>query len=92
MRRRLSTPLLKSIMRRDGPRTAACWLTAQYIRLVRATGRWTVEGSDIPEGLIAAGTGSSGVAEARFLEVREGFLREGNAYDAALVSLDLAGV
>lgn len=43
------------------------------------------------EGLIAAGTGSSGVAERLFLEVREGFLREGNAYDAALVSLDLPG-
>ncbi len=47
--------MLKSIMRRETPRAAACWLTAQYIRLVRVTGRWTVEGAEIPEGLIARG-------------------------------------
>ena len=47
--------LLKAVMRRDAPRAAACWLTAQYIRLVRATGRWTVEGGEIPEALIARG-------------------------------------
>jgi hypothetical protein len=29
-------------------RKALCWLGAQYIRLVYATGRWAVEGSDVP--------------------------------------------
>jgi hypothetical protein len=42
-------------MRRPVPRAVACWLTARYIRAVRATGRWTTERSDIPERLIASG-------------------------------------
>jgi hypothetical protein len=46
---------LKRIMRRHGPRALACWLTARYIRLLRLTGRWSIEGSDIPERLVAEG-------------------------------------
>lgn len=42
------------------------------------------------EGRIAAGEGDAGEAEAALAEVRSGFTAEGNAYDAALVSLDLA--
>ncbi|KJS34300.1 MAG: hypothetical protein VR70_18020 [Rhodospirillaceae bacterium BRH_c57] len=40
--------LLKRILKSDVVRAAACWLGAQYIRLVWATGRWHVEGGDIP--------------------------------------------
>jgi len=47
--------LYKSIMRRPAPRAVACWLTARYIRLIHATGRWTIDRGDIPDGLIAAG-------------------------------------
>jgi len=47
--------LYKSIMRRRVPRSVACWLTARYIRLVHASGRWATERGDIPERLIAAG-------------------------------------
>lgn len=45
----------KTILRRPVPRAIACWSIAQYIRLCRATGRWTVEGADMPERLIADG-------------------------------------
>jgi tetratricopeptide (TPR) repeat protein len=45
--------------------------------------RWT-------EGKVAASLGRSGEAEQAFLEVRSGFLRNALAYDAALISLDLA--
>ncbi len=47
--------VVKWIMRRDPPRAAACWTLAHYLRLLRATGRWTVEGGDIPAALVAAG-------------------------------------
>ena len=43
----------KSLMRRPGPRAAACWLGARYIRLVRLTGRWRIEGAEHPERLLA---------------------------------------
>ena len=42
------------------------------------------------EGLIAAGLGQLEEAEAAFLSVRRQFLEEGNGYDAAMASLDLA--
>ncbi|HSL82147.1 MAG TPA: hypothetical protein VLF66_05190 [Thermoanaerobaculia bacterium] len=42
------------------------------------------------EGKIARGLGRDGEAEERFMAAREGFLAEGSAYDAALVSLELA--
>jgi lysophospholipid acyltransferase (LPLAT)-like uncharacterized protein len=46
---------LKTILRRPAPRAVVCWLIARYIRLCRATGRWTIEGAEIPERLIADG-------------------------------------
>jgi len=36
-------------------RAAACWLGAQYIRLVWLTGRWRVENADIPRAFWADG-------------------------------------
>jgi len=42
------------------------------------------------EGLVAAGLGRLNEAEAAFLSVRRHFLEEGNGYDAAMASLDLA--
>ena len=44
--------MFKNIMRRPVPRATACWLAANYIRLVKATGRWRIEGSEIPEKFI----------------------------------------
>jgi lysophospholipid acyltransferase (LPLAT)-like uncharacterized protein len=46
--------IYKTLMRRPALRAGACWLTARYIRLVRALGRWSVEGTEIPEKLLAA--------------------------------------
>lgn len=45
--------VFKSLMRRPGPRAAACWLGARYIKLVRRTGNWRIEGSEFPERLLA---------------------------------------
>ena len=45
--------VLKSLMRRTGPRAAACWLGARYIKLVQRTGRWRIEGAEFPERLLA---------------------------------------
>ncbi len=39
-------------------------------------------------GKIAAGRGDAAAAERAFLEVRDGFIAQGNAYDAAMVSLE----
>jgi len=47
--------VLKSFMRRPAPRAAACWLVAQYIRLVHKSGRWTTQGAEYPEDLLAQG-------------------------------------
>jgi len=38
----------KRLGRSERLRGMLCWLTAQYIRLAHATGRWEVEGGDIP--------------------------------------------
>ena len=40
--------LIKRITRSDLVRDLLCWIGAQYIRLVRATGYWRVEGGQIP--------------------------------------------
>lgn len=47
--------LLKRIMRRDAPRAVACWSAAGYLRLLGATGDWSVEGGDTPARMLAAG-------------------------------------
>ncbi len=44
------------------------------------------------EGKLGAGLGRDGEAEERFRAARDGFLTEGSAYDAALVSLELAAL
>lgn len=46
--------IYKTLMRQPTLRAGACWLTARYIRLVKALGRWSIEGAEIPENLIAA--------------------------------------
>jgi lysophospholipid acyltransferase (LPLAT)-like uncharacterized protein len=38
----------KRLLRSDAARRLACWLIHLYIRLVFATGRWTIEGAEIP--------------------------------------------
>ncbi|MDA0653165.1 MAG: lysophospholipid acyltransferase family protein [Proteobacteria bacterium] len=44
----------KTLMRKPALRAGACWLTARYIRLIKIVGRWSVEGTEIPEKLFAA--------------------------------------
>lgn len=41
----------KRILGSDAVRRVLCWLGAQYIRLVHATGRWSVVRGDIPQAL-----------------------------------------
>jgi lysophospholipid acyltransferase (LPLAT)-like uncharacterized protein len=41
----------RRLLRSEGLRRALCWLIHLYIRLVFATGRWSVEGADIPRRL-----------------------------------------
>ncbi|HZT51806.1 MAG TPA: lysophospholipid acyltransferase family protein [Stellaceae bacterium] len=45
----------KRVLRRDGVRRFLCWLVSLYIRLVRLSGAWSVEGGSIPARLHAAG-------------------------------------
>jgi lysophospholipid acyltransferase (LPLAT)-like uncharacterized protein len=45
---------LKSLLRTDRGRLFLCWLVALYIRLVRRTGSWSVEGASIPAAFHAA--------------------------------------
>ncbi len=47
--------VLKKMLRNDTVRTLACWFVAQYIRIVWATGRWTVEGKHHIDALYDAG-------------------------------------
>ncbi len=42
--------LVKRLTRSDSVRAALCWLGSLYIRLVRNTGSWSVEGAGIPAG------------------------------------------
>jgi len=46
--------IYKTLVRQPTLRAGVCWLTARYIRLVRTLGRWSVEGTEIPENLFAA--------------------------------------
>lgn len=47
--------ILKDLTKSDAVRDALCWLGAQYIRLVRATGRWAVVGGEAPAAFWAEG-------------------------------------
>lgn len=49
------TAYLKKILRSDAAMAAACLVGALYIRLVRWTGRWRIEGEEIPESFREAG-------------------------------------
>lgn len=40
--------LLKALSRSDAVRRPLCWVGAQYIRLVRVTGRWDSVGAELP--------------------------------------------
>jgi lysophospholipid acyltransferase (LPLAT)-like uncharacterized protein len=40
--------LLKALSRSDAVRRPLCWVGAQYIRLVRITGRWDAVGAELP--------------------------------------------
>ena len=43
--------LLKRVLRNETVRRFLCWVGSGYIRLVHASGRWTVVGGDIPNAL-----------------------------------------
>lgn len=47
--------LLKRILKSDGTRHVLCWAVHLYIRLVFATGSWSVEGAEIPRRFRAEG-------------------------------------
>lgn len=46
---------IRKILQSDAVMAFACFVGALYIRLVRYTGRWRIEGEDIPESFRAAG-------------------------------------
>ena len=46
---------LKRLLRSEWVLKTLCWLIHLYIRLVYATGRWTVEGAEIPRAVLAQG-------------------------------------
>ncbi|MBK19813.1 MAG: hypothetical protein CMM52_13350 [Rhodospirillaceae bacterium] len=43
------------MMRRPGPRAIACWVAANYIRFVKITGRWRIDGTEIPQSYLDSG-------------------------------------
>ncbi len=47
---------IRPILQRPAVQALLCWLAAQYVRLVRATGRWRVVGEELPDRLLAEGT------------------------------------
>lgn len=47
--------MIKRLLKSDGLRAVACWLGAQYVRLVWYTGRWTVENDALPRRMWADG-------------------------------------
>lgn len=47
--------LTRRLIKHDRVRRGFCWLAGRYIRLVFATGRWSVHGADIPERFWQAG-------------------------------------
>lgn len=47
--------IAKRVLSSVAGRNAITWLAAQYVRLVRRSGRWRILGEDIPDGLLAQG-------------------------------------
>ena len=47
--------LLKRLVRSEQVIQVLCWIIHLYIRLLHASGRWTVEGADIPQRTLARG-------------------------------------
>lgn len=47
--------IFKRIMRWRAPRAVACWGATRYLRLVHATGSWSVEGEEFPRRLLDEG-------------------------------------
>ncbi len=47
---------LKHIMRRAGPRAIAAWSAMRYIRMVSATGNWSIEEEQIPQRILDRGS------------------------------------
>ena len=46
---------IKTLLKSDGVRRAACWIGAQYIRFVHATGRWQTVRGEVPHRYWEAG-------------------------------------
>jgi len=47
--------VLKNLLKKNGPKLIVAWLAANYIRLIKLTGRWRVDGSEIPLELLNKG-------------------------------------
>ncbi len=45
----------KTLLEKNGPKLAVSWLAVNYIRLIKTTGRWRVDGTEIPTDLLKEG-------------------------------------
>ena len=45
----------KTLLEKNGPKLAVSWLAVNYIRLIKTTGRWRVDGTEIPADLLKEG-------------------------------------
>ena len=48
-------PFLKNLLKNKGPKLAASWLAANYIRLIKLTGQWRIDGTEIPTDMLKEG-------------------------------------
>ena len=48
-------PFLKNLLKNKGPKLAASWLAANYIQLIKLTGRWRIDGTEIPTDMLKEG-------------------------------------
>ena len=46
---------LKNLLKKKGPKLAASWLAANYIRLIKLTGQWRIDGTEIPTDMLKEG-------------------------------------
>ena len=76
--------------RRGGSRRRPVWWRRTRISTGSIPEPWTQLRLSWLRGKIAAGLGETAEAERFFRETRDGFVRQGNGYDAAMASLDLA--